>query len=200
MAEAVDTELGRLLRSVDLKATTVIVIGDNGTPGQVIVAPYSGARGKSTLYEGGIHVPLLVFGSGVKGGRSVDSIVAGVDLYPTILQLAGIDPRRVVPAGNRIDGVSLVPFLTGAKGPTAQVHPFVYSDKFAGAWNVNPRRAIRDTSFKLIDQAGSANDQLFNLKADPMETKNLLAGPLAPAAAAAETSLRAKLATLLASR
>ena len=199
MVEAIDTELGRLLRSVDLKTTTVLVIGDNGTPGAVTAPPYPSERAKSSLYEGGVRVPLLVFGAGVQRGRIVDSIVAGVDLYPTILQLAGIDPAGVLPAGNRIDGVSLVPSLTGAKAPTAPVHPFVYSDTFIGAWNVRPRRAIRDATFKLIDEPGT-NDKLFNLKADPMERKNLLAAPLAPAAVAAEAELRAQLASLLASR
>ena len=199
MVEAIDTELGRLLRSVDLKTTTVLVIGDNGTPGAVTAPPYPSERAKSSLYEGGVRVPLLVFGAGVQRGRIVDSIVAGVDLYPTILQLAGIDPAGVLPAGNRIDGVSLVPSLTGAKAPTAPVHPFVYSDTFIGAWNVRPRRAIRDATFKLIDEPGT-NDKLFNLKADPMERKNLLAAPLAPAAVAAEAALRAQLASLLSSR
>lgn len=200
MIESIDTELGRLLGGVDLASTTVIVIGDNGTPTMVTAAPYPRARGKSSLYEGGIHVPLLIFGGGVAGGTVVDSLVAGVDLYPTILELAGIDPRQVVPAGNPIDGVSLMPFLTGTLGPTVPVHAQIYADKFADAWNVDPRRAIRNVQFKLIDRDGETQDELYDLLADPLETQNLLAAPLSPPAAAAEVELRTALATLLASR
>lgn len=200
MVESIDTELGRLLGQVDLATTTVIVVGDNGTPGMVTAAPYPRARAKSTLYEGGIRVPLLIFGAGVVGGTVVQSIVTGVDLYPTILELAGIDPRQVVPAGNPLDGVSLVPFLTGALGPTDQVHAHVYADKFTDQWDVDARRAIRNATFKLIDREGEADDQLFDLVIDPLETQNLLAASLTPAAAAAEIELRAALAALLASR
>ncbi|MFZ1429747.1 MAG: sulfatase-like hydrolase/transferase [Geminicoccaceae bacterium] len=200
MIESIDTELGRLLDGIDLSTTTVIVVGDNGTPGMVTADPYPRSRAKSTLYEGGIRVPLLVFGAGVTGGTVVESIVAGVDLYPTILELAGIDPRQVVPAGNPLDGVSLVPFLTGAIGPTDQVHAHVYADKFAGQWNVDARRAIRNATFKLIDREGDADDQMFDLLIDPLETQNLLVAPLTPAAAAAEIELRTALAALLASR
>src|SRR4029434_103993 len=71
MIEAMDTEIGRLLSQVDINDTTVLFIGDNGTPARVIQMPFSNARGKDTLYEGGVRVPFIVAGSGVVNpGRS----------------------------------------------------------------------------------------------------------------------------------
>ena len=65
----VGIELGRLLESVDLNTTNVILVGDNGTPGQVVQAPYgpTGAAGhsKGDIYEGGIHVPFVAAGPDV---------------------------------------------------------------------------------------------------------------------------------------
>ena len=204
MIEAVDTELGRLIRSVDLTSTTVFVLSDNGTPGYVTAPPYAGSHGKSTIYEGGIRVPLLAFGAQVAdgaAGRVVDAIVAGVDLFPTILELAGIDYRAVVPVGSRIDGVSLVPYFSSPTPPSIPTHAYLYSDKFEGTWDTNYRRAIRDLNYKLVDRPGTTADQLFHLATDPLETVNLLTSPpLSSGAGSALTKLRANLAKLLATR
>ena len=67
--EAMDTEIGRLLSSIpqdELENTTIIFIGDNGTPGQVVQSPYSKQQAKGSLYQGGINVPMVVSGHGVE--------------------------------------------------------------------------------------------------------------------------------------
>ena len=85
MVEAMDTEIGRLLRNVSLADTTVIFIGDNGTIGSVIAAPYPRTKGKATMYEGGVRVPLLIAGAGVVSpNRRVSALVSAVDLFPTV--------------------------------------------------------------------------------------------------------------------
>ena len=100
MVEAMDTEIGRLLENVTLADTTVIFIGDNGTTGAVIAPPYPRDKAKATMYEGGVRVPLLIAGAGVASpNRQVSALVSAVDLFPTILELAGIDPA--VGAANR---------------------------------------------------------------------------------------------------
>src|SRR5829696_6170102 len=63
--EAMDTEIGRLLAQVNTNETTIVFLGDNGTPGRVIQAPYSSSRGKDTLYEGGLRVPFIIAGPDV---------------------------------------------------------------------------------------------------------------------------------------
>ncbi len=65
MTESVDYELGRLLDSIApsiLDSTVVIFIGDNGTDGSVIEAPYSPGKSKGSLFQGGINVPMVISG------------------------------------------------------------------------------------------------------------------------------------------
>ena len=112
MCQALDTEVGRVLATVNLTNTHVIFIGDNGTAGNVIARPYSPTKAKASMYEGGVRVPLIVAGAGVVSpNRRVTALVSAVDLFPTILQLAGIDPQTALPVGTVIDGVSLLPLL-----------------------------------------------------------------------------------------
>ena len=91
--EAMDAEIGRLINTMDsnvLANTTIIFIGDNGTPRQVKdqAANLNGA--KDSVYEGGVRVPMIVSGKGVsrQGEREV-ALINGTDFYATILQLAG---------------------------------------------------------------------------------------------------------------
>lgn len=81
--EAVDTELGRLLTSINvdvLLSTVVIVMGDNGTHNDFVNPSH--APGKGSLYEGGINVPLLVFGPGIPAGANeatAEQLIATVE-------------------------------------------------------------------------------------------------------------------------
>jgi arylsulfatase A-like enzyme len=176
MVEAMDTEIGRLLRDVDLATTTVFFIGDNGTPGGVTASPYPSSRAKATPYEGGVRVPLLVAGAGVvTPGRVVARIVSAVDLYPTILELAGIDLATAVPAGTRIDGVSIVPYLRDQTG--TPLRRYVYSEKFPLCWDRSYQRAIANSRYKLIRRADGSR-AFYDLGSDPYETTDLLARTL----------------------
>ncbi len=113
--EALDTEIGRLLQSVDLSKTNIILVGDNGTPAQVVQAPFGptggGGHSKGDLYEGGIHVPMVVQGPSVSvaDGSTTDKLVNVADLYPTILEMANVPVPETI-----VDGVSINPILSGA--------------------------------------------------------------------------------------
>ncbi|WP_435892582.1 sulfatase-like hydrolase/transferase [Oceaniferula spumae] len=107
--QALDTEIGRLLESVDLSNTNIILIGDNGTPGQVIQSPFSNGHAKDTLYQGGIHVPLVIAGPDVEICGTSKKQVHCVDLFSTILDLA----RLTEPSGVDLDSQSLLPILKG---------------------------------------------------------------------------------------
>ena len=86
MLEALDTEIARLIQSVDLTTTNIIVVGDNGTPGQVDQAPAGGiANAKGSLNEGGIHVPFFAVGPDVIQTGTSDELVHVIDLFSTIL-------------------------------------------------------------------------------------------------------------------
>ena len=111
--EALDTEIGRLLASVDLTTTNLILIGDNGTPGNVIQAPYSDPHSKDTLYEGGVRVPMVAIGPDVTLRGTSRKIVHCVDLFSTILDLADIDIAAATSAVDVIDSQSLAPVFRG---------------------------------------------------------------------------------------
>jgi len=135
--EALDTEIGRLLQSVDRSKTTIILVGDNGTPAQTVQAPFgpTGRNGhsKGDLYEGGIHVPFVISGPDVNlpAGSTSDRLVHVVDLFPTILDLAG-----VTRPGTGVDATSLLPILQGNDNVPRGVVTEVFNVN-------NPGRSIR---------------------------------------------------------
>ncbi len=115
MLEALDTELGRLLAAVDPIDTNVILVGDNGTPNQVVQAPFGNGNSKGDLYNGGIHVPMVFKGPAFTGtpGTTTDKLVHAVDFYTSILELAGINPSTVAPPTALAQSTSFVPILNG---------------------------------------------------------------------------------------
>lgn len=198
MIEALDTEVGRLLAGVDLADMTVIFLGDNGTSSEVTVGVYHGRQAKGGVYQAGIRIPLLVAGAGVANpGRLADGLVNTVDLFPTILELAGVDPAAVVPAGTRTDGVSLTPYLTDRAG--GSLRSFAYAEQFYRGVDDQYQRAIRDARHKLIERADGTRE-LYDLRADPLERTNLLRGRLSAAQQRALRALDRELDALLASR
>ena len=170
--EAMDTEIGRLLAGVDLNTTTIIFIGDNGTPTATLQSPYPAGRGKATLYEGGIRVPMIVRGPNVLApGRTATQLVHVVDLYSTILELAGINAASTVSTGTVLDSQSLLPVLQNQ----AVTRPLAYSELFDTATPTFGGQELRDTQYKLI-RPNSGADEFYDLQADPYESINLLTG------------------------
>lgn len=116
MVQAMDTEIGRLLDSVDMGTTTVIFIGDNGTPNSVLQEPFPRRHGKGSLYEGGINVPLIIAGSAVpidSQNTTNSSMIQSVDLYDTILDLLKISEEELMPTQLVSDSQSFYDVLTG---------------------------------------------------------------------------------------
>jgi len=184
MIEAMDTEIGRLLDSIEpdeLANTYVIFLGDNGTPNEMTTPPFSGNRAKGTVYQGGVNVPFVVTGPGLEAGTSSRSLANSVDLYATILDLAGTghDAKldEVV-----LDAVSLAPVLAD---PAAQVRSFVYADVFgATRAGVANERAIADERFKLVFDLQLDTAEFYDLSVDPYEQEDLLQDTLSDEAQA----------------
>lgn len=171
MVEAADTEIGRLLASVDRAKTNVILIGDNGTAGNTIQPPYSSAKAKDTLYEGGIKVPMFVTGPAVVGApRTSMPLVQVVDLFSTILELAGINVASTVPAGTTIDSRSLLPLLKNQAETTPR---YAYADLFGTTiLSADGGQALRNGQFKLL-RFLDRHEEFYDLAADPVETSPL---------------------------
>jgi arylsulfatase B len=190
--EAADTELGRLLAAVDRAKTDIILIGDNGTPPNTIQAPHPSSHAKDTLYEGGIRVPFLINGpSVVRPGRTSDSPVQAVDLFATILELAGISPAAVVPSGVITDSRSLLPLIADQAESEAR---YAYAELFGSSiQSVEGGQALRNGQFKLI-RFVDRHEEFYDLAADPAETNNLLTIGLSGAPLANYYALKLRLA------
>ena len=180
LIENLDESIGELLSTLDnlhLKdKTTVILFSDNGgMQGVSSMAPLRGAKG--TMYEGGIRVPLIISWPGQMGqGQVVETPVSGIDLFPTILEIAGIP----VPKDHILDGESLLPLLNGNKNLNQRAiywHFPAYlqaSDhNKTGRWRATPWSAIRYGHFKLIEFFEDDHLELYDLNNDIGEKKNL---------------------------
>lgn len=181
--EALDTEIGRLLQSVDLTKTNIIIIGDNGTPGGVVQAPYDSTHAKGSLFEGGTHVPLFAAGPDIHITGTSDKLVHCVDLYSTILELADITPSAAAP-GVTIDSKSLVPIFNGAD----TTDRCVITEQFGSTFTTG-RGIISDDypDYKLLilghptDISDTPQFFLYNITLDPNEQSPINLTTLTPA-------------------
>ncbi|MEO0508797.1 MAG: sulfatase-like hydrolase/transferase [Verrucomicrobiota bacterium] len=169
--EAMDSEIGRILESVDLATTNVIIIGDNGTPGQVVQAPFGSGRAKGSLYEGGTHVPLIIAGPNVGVQGTSDEPVHCVDLFATILDIAGIDTSAIIPVDTEIDSRSFTPAMRGEDMDDKEI----VVDGESG-------RALYKDGYRLVilddptDDTDTASYEFYYIPDDPNEQNNLLLG------------------------
>jgi arylsulfatase A-like enzyme len=173
-----DTEIGRLLSEIpedELANTYVMFLGDNGTPGSMATAPVANDRAKGRVHQGGVTVPLVVAGPGVAAGESTQALANSVDLFSTILDLAGTGPDDRLNE-TKIDGVSLAPVL---EDPEATARDFAYVDVFGPQQGrIADRHAIRDERYKFIRDRRTEELEFYDLSVDPWEKVNLLDGEL----------------------
>jgi uncharacterized sulfatase len=176
-----DEQLGVLfdyIRSNDeLRDNTLIVMcSDNGPePGAGSAGPFRGH--KTMLYEGGIRSPLVVWGPGLveagsRGAVNQASILAAIDLVPSLLAVAGLG-EQVDPA---CDGEPLPDVLLG-KSKASRTRPLYFRrppdrDVFYGIDNL-PDLAIRHKKWKLLCEYDGTAVQLYDLEADRGETNDV---------------------------
>ena len=162
MIEAIDSEMGRLFNSIseeELANTTVIFIGDNGTPNQV-VQQYNSNRAKGSLYKGGINVPMIISGNQVNRiNQEENALINTTDLFSTIIELCGINNQ------NTHDSKSFISLLTSSFNSNAR--EYIYSE--IG----NDNYTIRNSTHKYI-HFENGNEALFNLNNNQFEFPNLL--------------------------
>ena len=186
-ARHLDQGVGNVLAALDENGigerTLVICTTDHGLP-------FPGA--KATLYDRGLGVLLMLRGpGGLWGGRVIDAPVSHLDLFPTVCELAGVEPP------DRLDGTSLLPLV---HGQVERLHDALFAEiTYHAAYE--PQRAIRTDRFKYIrrfddhdgpvlancddgptkDELMAAGwpvwerdrEQLFDLTLDPNEMRNL---------------------------
>ena len=196
MAQSLDTSVSNVLAFLgpQTNQTTVIFLGDNGTPSKNIQPPYSTNQCKGTLYEGGIRVPLIVAGPKVASpNRWSEAVVSTVDLYATILELASVNLIATLPTNLVFDSQSFLPVITNAT--------YLPPERFILAENFNATipdevagRAARNTRYKLI-QFNTGVHEMYDLATDPYEGTNLLDGTLTSVQQTNYVALTAQLST-----
>ncbi len=156
-----DAQIGRIIASLkqsrQLENTVVIFSSDHG-----LAVGSHGLRGKQNMYQHTIGVPMIISGPGIRKDVRSDAQCYLRDLFPTACDFAGI------PIPKSVQGRSLKPVLTGT-GKTLYPYTIAY---FRDA-----QRMIRTDEWKLIHYPKIKRFQLFNLKNDPHELKDLAKEP-----------------------
>lgn len=176
MVESLDSAVGRVLAAVDsanLRDNTVVVFtSDNGGLSTSEGEPTSNLPfrgGKGWIYEGGLRVPLAIRWPGVtSAGKRCTVAAVGTDLYPTLLEVAGLPARPE----QHLDGVSLAPLLRNPfakfeRGPIYFHYPH-YSNQ--GGF---PASAVRKGNHVLIQDLEDGAYELYDLPTDPQQHNNL---------------------------
>jgi arylsulfatase A-like enzyme len=165
---AMDRSMGTLrkkLREFELEKNTLLVFcSDNGGLPEITPNTTGGLRGnKGQVYEGGLRVPGIMEWPGVVQPRVTSHPACVVDLFPTVADIVGLPDRSFI---QPVDGVSLKPLFKAETGPREKPLGFRFAKK----------TAFVDNRYKLL-----ANDltegpfELYDLEADPQETKDLSA-------------------------
>lgn len=166
MVQRLDENVGCVLQQLDrmprTENTLVVFISDNGGHQLARNAPFRGRKG--SVWEGGIRVPMLMRWPKVfRAGATCDQVAITMDLAPTFLAAAGAAP----PAGRRLDGVDLLPALSGERQRFGRT--LFWRAKRAQ----RVRWAVRDGDLKYVRE--DAEEGLFDLARDPEEKTDLLA-------------------------
>jgi len=146
--------------------TLVFFISDNGGPTRELTSSNLPLRGgKGDVYEGGIRIPFLVQWKGhLPAGQLYDRPVISLDVYAISAAVAAAP----IPEHRPIDGVNLLPYLTGKRDD--RPHGVLF-------WRMNQRTAVRVGDWKLVrnpKRGSGANWQLYNLAEDISESKDLV--------------------------
>ncbi|HEV3301169.1 MAG TPA: sulfatase-like hydrolase/transferase [Planctomycetaceae bacterium] len=168
LVEHMDDRIGRVLAELSAagldKNCLVMFTSDNGGPLESGALNPGLRDGKGTMYEGGLRVPCAAWWPfRVRSGES-DLAATSMDLFPTILEAAGLERPR------NIDGISICPTLSGEPQVLKRPLIFVRREGGRGFWGEASYAVIED-QWKLVRNPFGPLE-LFNLGSDPLETVN----------------------------
>ena len=177
MAEDLDGRIGAVLEKIDALGiednTYVVLVSDNGYRHKELhldpklKQPHHGA--KWWVWQGGIRVPMIVKGPGIKAGSVFTGNVVNYDFLPTFVDWAGGDPSKL----KDIDGVSLARYMAGEQPGDAFLNRNLYFH-YPHYRSSMPHSAVVSGDFKLLHFYDSPNTpMLFDLSADMGEVNNI---------------------------
>ena len=145
--------------------TLVFFLSDNGGPTRELTSSNLPLRGeKGSVYEGGLRVPFMTRWTGrFPAGRVYEKPVLSLDIYATAAEVA----RAPLPKNRDLDGVNLMPYLTGVNA--GRPHELLF-------WRMNQRTAVRMEDWKLLRNPGRGGGkewQLYDLSRDLEEARDL---------------------------
>ena len=158
-----DDQIGRVLQALEETGhadnTIIVFSGDNG-----LAVGQHGLMGKQNLYDHSVRVPLVMSGPGMPQNQRSDAFCYLLDIFPTLCQLTGL------PIPNTVEGKSLVPAMHNPGEKVRKTLHFAYKAV---------QRGVRDQRYKLIEYVvkGERTTQLFDLREDARETRNLADDP-----------------------
>ncbi|RXP44533.1 DUF4976 domain-containing protein [Lutibacter sp. HS1-25] len=183
MIQSVDESLAKivaLLKDLNLDENTIIVftsdhggLSNRGNKRQLATSNLPLRAGKGHNYEGGIRVPMFVKWPGVTQENSTtDAIVTGTDYYPTLVDMANLNPHPE----QYLDGVSFAEVLKGTNTKDNERTVFWHSPlPRPTSTGDTANTTVRKGDFKLLDFYEDGYVELYNIAKDPGETKNLAA-------------------------
>jgi len=188
LVEGFDKSMGDIVQYLKKKGvyerTVIIFLSDNG--GLSLQPMRSGPNhtqnlplraGKGSVYEGGIRIPLLIKNADNPQAQTIDQPVIIEDLFPTILDLAHLTDYPLVQKS--IDGKSLIPLLAGKTDDSWNTRCLIWN--IPNKWvqqdgpGINFFSAIRRGDYKLVYDMKKSKLELYNLREDIGETRDLSA-------------------------
>ena len=159
MTENLDWNVGRIMKKLNdlnlMENTIIIYFSDNGPNGNRWNGNMKGIKG--TTDEGGVRSPFIIkWKNHLAEGKTIDNIAAATDIFPTLVELTGIENKQLKP----FDGLSLKKMLMGIKDEQLQnrIIPTFWSGK----------TSIRTNQFRLAN-----NNNLYDMKKDPNQTRDV---------------------------
>ncbi|MDF9799617.1 arylsulfatase A-like enzyme [Catalinimonas alkaloidigena] len=169
MDEGIGKVINALKESGQYENTIIVFSSDNGghLPSKANNGPLR--DGKQSMYEGGLKVPTAISWPGkIAKGSVSDNRYLSMDLYPTLLALAGMEPK------DKIEGQNFLPELLN--GSQSDFERPVYFTRREGGTRYGGQSiyAVRQGDWKLLQNSPYEAYELYNLKDDPQEQNNLM--------------------------
>lgn len=189
---AVDEHVAQLVKVLrdtnQLDNTLIVFLSDNGW----LQGEHRIPGDKFLPYEESVRVPFILRGPGVPAGKTVHGQVSNIDFAPTLVDVAKAK------AGRTMDGVSLMPTISHAKPPPNRASelealaPLFQGNIPVNAWD-RPYKGVRTDRYKYVVYTETGEEELYDLRKDPYELRNVVDDP---SYAKIKASLTAKLTKL----
>lgn len=178
MVEHTDDAVGKIIAKLKEKGlyenTIILFSSDNGgligNPNKTVTNNAPLRSGKGDIYEGGVRVPTIIYAPKQEiEHKEIDEPIISMDYYPTLMELTGISSSKT--QAQTLDGISLLPLMRGNNEKEREAlywhYPHYHQE------GAVPYSSVRMGDWKLIENFETNTFELYNLKDDISESKDL---------------------------